>query len=153
VRLKINSLFDDNDVNEILTLLNSGSRRIVIPNLISRIALKRLLECVQHNDLDSLEIVLNDPFKLLLSAESFELVNVLESVKKSNLQITYFHKPALAAVTINPFYPQRTDHGFIPSYIEKDEFLKQMKANLSVPVFNVKDDGSERLFEVCLLRH
>jgi hypothetical protein len=148
--LTTNSLLDDADLSELKSALKSEIRYILIPNLIASHVLRWLIDRVQIQHSKPIELVLTDPLKLLLSDEPLVLRQTLSAINNLRFNITYLQRPELAAITINPFYPRESNHGFTPEYIDKDDLMRQMKNRLSIPVFNVKDGGAERLFELCL---
>jgi len=84
----------------------------------------RMIDVLLEKRIKNIELVIDDPTKLLISDTYYEYL------KKLHINISVIYQTKLLCVTINPFRPSG-DH-----YDEK-EFLKCMKKSLNIPVFNV----------------
>ena len=84
----------------------------------------KLIDLLIAKRIENIDLVCDDPTKLLLSEIYFKHIKTL----KINLHV--IHSCKLIAVTINPFSPNG-------QHYDEDEFLKRMKDNLFIPVFNV----------------
>ena len=140
------SLLDDADVLSVAAHVNEKTQRLFIPGLFSPAALRTLIVRLGK---DCPELVIADPFKLLLAADPLELLSLLEFIDKSHLRLSIVHHPKLVAVTINPFYPKPTGTGFSAAYVDKNEMMEKFQRTLSSPLFNVKENTSDRLFTLC----
>lgn len=148
VEFTFRSVIDSDDVDMLQSHFNTGKNTIVIPGMISKAALKQ----IDKNNLQqyrSTRLVLSSPFPLLLTENPVDTVPVIESLIRNGITISYIRKPQLTGVTINPFYPRYEREQFSSAYIDKEKLMKEMQDTLSVPVFNVKEDIGDRLFELC----
>src|SRR5690606_5184002 len=106
------------------------SEKIIIKHPVQLKHLKKILE--KNN-----EVIYHSPIYLLLSGDLNGLYDFLSS---GNLKLSYLYKPELKAVTVNPFYPDYNGLSYSESFINADQLLRQMKENLSTPVYNIKTD-------------
>ena len=143
----ISSLLDVQDVEAVAQKISAETKSVSIPGLVSTFALTRLLTRLEGR---KIEIILADPFTFLLSAEPLELTSILSSIEKSSCTVSYSRKPRLAAITINPFYPKPTGTNFASAFIDKEAMMTAMRAALSSPLFNVKENDSPDLYSLCL---
>jgi hypothetical protein len=84
----------------------------------------RMIDVLLEKRIKNIELVIDDPTKLLISDVYYEYL------KKLKIRISVIYQTKLLCVTINPFRPSG-DH-----YDEK-QFLIEMKKVLNKPVFNV----------------
>ena len=139
------SLLDSDDVSSLLNKLSRKSDCIYIPGLISSSAMK---DFVEHVSGTRLEIILSDPFILLLAGEPLAVSALIELCENKSVHLSFASKPQLTAITINPFYPRPTGTAFAASFVDKKEMMRQMQYAIRTPVFNVQEE-SGKLFSLC----
>ncbi len=134
------SLLTDKLMNDILLNIKYGYNTLWIPGVLGVSALRRIVDSSYINEM---QIILNDPTKLLITGEVLEFLTLLTSGYEKKIDL-YFQNPLqLAFLTINPFFPRyRAGKGlYEPSYVNVDELLIRMREFLSVPVLDVMKDG------------
>ena len=146
LNLGIMSLLDGDDTSMVLEKLTDKTEHLYIPGLVSASALQSLIQRLPNN---RPQLILSDPFTLLLSSEPPALSSLLDLIDKKQLHLFFASKPELAAITINPFYPKPTGTAFAAAFVDKNEMLSQMYTAIHTPVFNVKEEESEMLFSLC----
>jgi hypothetical protein len=144
--LALNSLLDKDDASTVLENLTHKTECVYIPGLISASAMQSLIERLPKT---RPEIILSDPFTLLLAGEPFVVSSLVELFEKNNVHISFASKPQLTAITINPFYPKPTGTSFAAAFVDKNEMMSHMRSAIHTPVFNVKEEESEILFSLC----
>lgn len=85
----------------------------------------RLINFFINNKIKKFILICKDPTKLLISERDFS------HVKKLGIKIKIINPCPLLFLTINPFSP-------IGYHYDADRFLKAMKKELTIPVYNVK---------------
>ena len=140
------TLLDADDVREVFTTLPAKKMQLKIRRLVSLSAL-RAIEGVMESRTAPLELLMPDPMVLLLAGEPVQTNVVLQKLRAHLCNITFCHAPVLAAITVNPFFPLLELFAYSTSYIDKHRLLSAMKQAVSVPVYNVKEAGAERLFD------
>jgi hypothetical protein len=146
-RINMENLLDEVDVDRLTSAISPETRSISLSHLVSLTALTALSK-VHLRSSRLLEIVVPDPLILLLAGEPEDTVSALDQMQINGIHVTYRRKPALTAVTVNPFYPDLQLFTYSPAYIDKKELLTTMRKALSIPVFDIKDDGAESLFSL-----
>ncbi len=149
VRLSVRSVIDEDDVDLIRSQLAAGNNKITIPGVVSKGALQHILN-KRLTDERGIQFVFSSPINLLLSESPVAMAAVVESFLNEGLTISYFRKPDLIGVTVNPFYPLYEQDRFSAAYIDKNNLMDEMQSNLSIPVFNVMDDIGDDLFKLCI---
>ncbi len=144
--LALNSLLDKDDASTVLGNLTYKTECVYIPGLISAFAMKSLIERLPKT---RPEIILSDPFTLLLAGEPLIVFSLVELFEKNKVRISFASKPQLTAITINPFYPKPTGTAFTAAFVNKDEMMSHMRKAIRVPLFNVKIEENEMLFSLC----
>jgi hypothetical protein len=139
-------LLDADDVRDVLSTLPAEKVQLKIRRMVSLPAL-RAIEGVMELRTAPLELLLPDPMVLLLAGEPVQTNVVLQKLRAHLCNITFSHAPVLAAITVNPFFPLLELFAYSTSYIDKHRLLSAMQQAVSVPVYNVKDAGAERLFD------
>lgn len=89
-----------------------------------------------------------DPIRLALGGDPIRVRAALDRLA-SRAEVGVLKRVALAAVTINPFYPDAAAGGkFQASYLDAGRLRDTMAAALSVPVINVQTDGAANLLQL-----
>lgn len=146
--LALISLLDEDDASTVLGNLTDKTECAYIPGLISASAMQSLIQRLPNN---RLQLILADPFTLLLTGETLVVFSLVELFEKNNVRISFASKPQLTAITINPFYPKPTGTTFAASFVDKNEMMARIRDAIHVPVFNVREEETQRLFSLCTL--
>lgn len=148
ILLEGNTFVDEDDFQQFEKSLNHKVETIFFPGLISAEFLSKNLERFYRLVNTNLEIVFHSPIQLLLTEDLMHISNILKYFEKNKIKVSYKFKPDLSAITINPFYPKQENYIYVPSYLDKEIFIHKMKERLKIPVFNIFDEGSEKLLEL-----
>lgn len=143
-----NTLIDEEDFQQLEKSLNHKVEKIFIPGLLSIEFLSKNLESFYRLVNTNLEIVFHSPIQLLLTEDLMHISSILKYFEKNKIKASYRFKPELSAITINPFYPKQENYIYVPSYLDKEIFIHKMKERLKIPVFNIFDEGSEKLLNL-----
>jgi hypothetical protein len=144
------SLLDKQDVEVLLENSPPTANVLSIESMVSSDALTAMLAQLRQRPGSISSISINDPLKLLLAGEPFHIAALVEKFREMNIRLTVRHRPAFAAVTVNPFYPVLKNFAYSARYLNKDELLSAVRKTLNVPVLNVKDNGAEDLLRLCV---
>lgn len=148
INLYHSTLVDDDDFLVLDCSLNNKVEKIVVPGILSIEALTKHLPGIKKKVNKSFEFIFNSPIQLLLTEDISKLSALLKLFNENDIIVRFIHKPDLAAVTINPFYPKLENYQFIPSYLDKEQFYFEMSGALNTPVFNVMENEAEKLFNL-----
>lgn len=146
LNLETMSLLDGDDVSTVLEKLTDETEHLFIPGLVSASALQSLIQRLPNN---RPQLILSDPFTLLLAAEPPALSSLLDLFDKKQLHLFFASKPELTAITINPFYPKPTGTAFAAAFVDKNDMMSHMRGAIHAPVFNVREEETQRLFSLC----
>lgn len=134
-------------MEQALRVLPDQLRRIVVPGMVTLQGLKTLLRhtlrhtvshTVRHTSQDAaIEVIIDDPFKLLLAGEPARTAAVLDSMLPRWVMITYRHAPRLVAITVNPSYPAFDGTVYHPALLDPPVMLQRFRERLSTPVADV----------------
>ena len=147
VETGITTLLDTNDYNRLANFNPENYETIIIKTIFSANLMKLLCEkllCKKEYNIYFLE-----PFRLLLSINSLSL-NEFYKIIPNNINVSFSIKPQLIAITVNPFYPQYENYSFRTKYINKEELKIKMTESVTVPVYDVYEDGSNRIVNLIL---
>jgi hypothetical protein len=142
-----NTLVDEDDFLLLESSLNQNVEKIIIPGIISVESLLKHLPGVVQRIKWPFELIFNSPVQLLLADQFSNISSLLKIFTTNKIKILYRIKPELSAITINPFYPKLDNYKYIPSYLDKEKFLKEMTEQLKIPVVNILEPGSDRIFD------
>jgi hypothetical protein len=143
----ITALLDINDYNNLVNFKPENYETIIIKSIFSANLMKILCEKVLHEK--EYNICFWEPFRLLLSINSLSLDEFYKVIPK-NINVSFSIKPKLIAITVNPFYPQYENYSFHTKYINKEELKIKVAQSVSVPVYDVYEDGSNELVSLIL---
>ncbi|MDX9870919.1 MAG: hypothetical protein RBT41_00690, partial [Clostridia bacterium] len=67
---------------------------------------------------------------------------------RDQVKVGVLYAVRLAAVSVNPYYPLYDIRSafYAEAYVDKDELLDKMKRALTVPVYDILQDGASQLF-------
>jgi hypothetical protein len=143
----ITALLDINDYNKLAGFNPENYETIIIKSVFSANLMKLLCEKVLYKK--EYNICFLEPFRLLLSINSLSLDEFYKIIPK-NINVGFSIKPKLIAITVNPFYPQYENYSFRTNYINKEELKEKIAQSVSVPVYDVYEDGSNEIADLIL---
>jgi hypothetical protein len=143
-----NTLVDEDDFLLMESSLNQNVEKIIIPGIISVESLLKHLPGIMQRIKGPFELIFNSPVQLLLTDQFTNISTLLKIFTIKKIKILYRTKPELSAITINPFYPELENYKYISSYLDKENFLNEMTSSLKIPVFNILEPDSEKIFEL-----
>jgi hypothetical protein len=88
-----------------------------------------------------IELIFDDPLKLLLAGDPANTAAVLESMVPLAVAITFRHAPRLVAIAINPSYPAFDGAVYHPALLDSGAMLQRLRERLSTPVADVFSPG------------
>ncbi|MEW5798114.1 MAG: hypothetical protein AB1728_03820 [Bacteroidota bacterium] len=112
---------------------------LIINGLITSIGLQTLTERIrllQEADRPH-EIIFTDPISLLLSGEPQRTAQHIAQLTGLNIIISYRKPILLAAITVNPFYPEYRGTTYTAAYVEATLLISSMKRSLHSPLFDM----------------
>ncbi|MFZ7103507.1 MAG: hypothetical protein ACOWWO_12765 [Peptococcaceae bacterium] len=120
---------------------------IEIRGLIVEKALSYLVQ--RAEELKDKMVIFPDPIKLLISGDVNRVHNLLNQFKKAGVNIGVRKQIKIIAVTVNPYFPKyRFNHDdYEAAYIDKEELQEEIALNVPVPVYNIVEEGGERLLQ------
>lgn len=142
------SLFDAGQL-EPLAKVASRAEGLYCPGLITSSCLKQMPKIAFPEEMS---FVFENPIKILVGNEPGLAYDVFANLREKGNSVAYYHPLPLLAITVNPFYPKfrYESNDYEPAFVDPIK-LKQSVADLThIPVFNVVEDGSERLAEAIL---
>lgn len=148
LNLYTNTLVDEDDFLTLESSLNHNVEKIIVPGIISVELLSGNFNRLVKRINKTFKIIFNSPIQMLLTDKFLNISVLLDLFNKHSVDISYRSKPELSAVTINPFYPELENYKYISSYLDKEKFLDEMTSFLKIPVFNILEPDSEKIFEL-----
>lgn len=148
LNLYTNTLVDEDDFLTLESSLNHNVEKILVPGIISVELLSRNFNRIIKRTNKPFILIFNSPIQLLLTDEFLNISALLDYVINHNVVVSYKFKPELSVITINPFYPQLDNYKYISSYLDKEKFLDEMISSLKIPVFNILEPDSGKIFEL-----
>lgn len=146
------SLYDRQDAEDAARLIDEHASSLVIPKMVSLSALEYLAQRIPDaTHAKGCTVILHDPTTLLLAGEPLSTWRVMETAGERGVSFAYHHPIAPRAMTVNPFYPLKTENAFVPAYIDKNHLLHAVRESAAVPVFNIREEGAAaHLYELLL---
>lgn len=141
------ALLDVNDYDLLAKFNLENYDTIIIKSVFSANLMKLLSKKVLHKK--EYNICFWEPFRLLLSINSLSLDEFYKVIPK-NINVSFSIKPKLIAITVNPFYPEYENYSFRTKYIDKKELKTKVAQSVSVPVYDVYEDGSNGIVSLIL---
>ena len=143
----IRTLLDINDYNNIVNFNPENYETIIIKTIFSANLMKLLCEKFLYKK--EYNICFMEPFRLLLSINSLSLNEFFKVIPK-NINISFLIKPKLIAITVNPFYPHYENYSFHTNYIDKEELKTKIVQSVTVPVYDIYENGSNGIIDLIL---
>ncbi|MBI2428952.1 MAG: hypothetical protein HYV29_09200 [Ignavibacteriales bacterium] len=131
---------------KIMCYVRRGGYPLHIDGLITSNGLRTLVERI-HLLPDAerpQEIIFADPITMLLSGEPKTTAQLLSHLIEKNITISYQKPIQLAAITVNPFYPECRGTTYTSAYVDAKVLISRMKQSLETPTFDtMRNEVSE----------
>lgn len=116
---------------------------ISINGFITSAGLQTLVEKILHMSGTERprEIIFSDPIVLLLAGEAQQTKQLLSPLRAQHITISYHKAIQLAAITVNPFYPEYRENTFSPASIDSALLLSTLQRSLRTPVYDIFKTG------------
>ncbi len=129
-------------------------KRVIVPGMVTlqglsalvRLTLRLTVRLSDTSHETPVQVVFDDPFKLLLAGDPTKTAALLEQMDSRAARITYRHAPRLVALTINPSYPAFDGTVYHPALLDPPTVLQRFRGTLTTPVADVFAPGGESLF-------
>jgi len=100
----------------------------------------------QMSDETPVQVVFDDPFKLLLAGDPAKTAAFLGQMDSRVARISYRHAPRLVAIAINPSYPAFDGTVYHASLLDPSTMLERFRGRLTTPTADVFAPGGESGF-------
>lgn len=143
---EIKSLLTKDDLSKLFSYKPENYEKVVIKNIFSSAIVKEFVQEIVKKK-NTYEMVFLEPFRLLLS---MNIITVSEFIRMfpDNIKLSFIYKPSLIAITVNSFYPKYENFHFTPGYIDKYLLKKSVSEGVTVPVFDIFEEGSLNLIKL-----
>jgi len=135
------------EIEQAFQRLPDRLRRIVVPGMVTLQGLNTLVRLTLRLRVSlrvslksherPIEVVFDDPFKLLLADDPATTAAALQQMDPREVLTTYRHAPRLVAVAINPSYPAFDGTTYHPALLDPAGMLERVRERLSTPVADV----------------
>jgi hypothetical protein len=142
-------LLEAGDVDDLLPVIGHGLKTLFISKYISPAALVRLSDYYTNGPVSIQNIILPDPFVLLMNENIVHTHKSILKLQKHSITVSYRCLPKLAYITANPFFPEYTGNTYSPQFLNGTELLMQLRRSCSTPVFNTQETEPSLLFNAC----
>lgn len=145
------SLLSDQQVKNLLGLISSRTKAVLIPGIVSYSALKALLDSLSIQKVQP-GLIFADPIKLLVSSEFFLIKIALDRWRKAGGSLGLLNSLPLLMVTLNPFYPDycETTSSYTAAFIDGESLRKKLSEKLRVPIVDVKKQSAKNVLQKLL---
>jgi len=137
---EIKSLLTKDDLLKLFSYRPENYEKVVIKNIFSSAVVKEFVQEILKKK-DTYETVFLEPFRLLLSMNDIS-ISEFRRMFTNNINISFIYKPSLIAITVNSFYPKYENFHFTAGYIDKYLLKKSVSEGVTVPVFDIFEEGS-----------
>jgi hypothetical protein len=147
--LHFSSLLTDLHVREILSHVHPDSTALEIPGALQADTLSNLIQDLLQTKI-RLRIHITTPLQLIPGGSLNTTLGTLCSWSDSGGSWSVDRHIFLLAMTVNPFYPayRFTGASYEDAYVDASELVRTVKSKVGVPVFDVRTDGSEKLWHI-----
>ncbi len=142
------SLISQKTADWIIEKIDQDSKEIYIPGIIQDQILKEMVSKYSKLLAGKIFLINNPVFLLVGSRDIGRLTGLVDEIQKSGIKLRLLHYLPILAVTINPFFPKYNRYGdqnYEIAWIDGQELYRKMCRNISLPVINIKEQGSEKL--------
>lgn len=122
---------------------------LLIPRGVTVKGMGRLIELIGDR-LEGVSLVFNDPLKLLTAGRPKEVVQKITEIEYLGGKVEVSREIPLAAICINPFYPQYQDVNkkYKLIGINPESLYHKLMGSVDVPIVDVKYHGIKQLMEI-----
>jgi len=147
--LRINSLINLSDVLKVINKLDDKTHSIFVPGILTEFALTEMIK-KNFKSLKYKNIIIPNPTHLLISSNPISIADILFAIKKFGINLKILKTIPILAVTINPFYPlyRYENNKYESAWINREEFYKNIKSSVPLPVIDIVKEGGDRLFDI-----
>lgn len=140
-------LVDKQDVQELSAYWQKQAKYMFIPGIVGDKCWPSLADYLL-DQAQQVALVFHDPIKILIAGNVTKTSDYLKKLQQHGIDVFVKKKIKLIAITVNPFYPRYRYEAsdYEAAYVEKEELLAKMRSALKVPVYDVCQDGGEKLF-------
>lgn len=139
-------LINKDDVKELKKFWWPEAQYVYLPGVLGEKCWPYLAEFLLARE-DKPAVVFQDPIKILISGNVAVNFTTIQQLQKNQIKVLLANKVDLLAITVNPFYPRfrYEANDYEPAYVDKRELLTRMRENVKSPVFDVFQDGGDKL--------
>ncbi len=151
IQLSFSSLLTREHSDALIKTVNSSTAVIYIPGALLWDPLTCLVKGVPQSN-QKKTIVLPHNLTLVLSGDLKKTMEAVDMWSDKGFSWKVVHKINLLGITLNPFYPsyRPNNNQYSSMYVCAGELNREMSRILSVPLFDLKSDGCEKLWESIL---
>lgn len=123
-------------------------KAIYVPALISEQMIKKLNDLI--GSWENKTLIIQDSLRLITGGNSEKIISEINRIRDSKGEVKVLKKLPLLAVTVNPFYPlyRYDSKSYKPGYINRDELISKMQANVPIPIVDVKNGDPSKLTDI-----
>jgi len=147
--LRINSLINLADLLEFTNNLDDKTTSIFIPGVLTKFALNELIK-KNTKLLKSKNIIIPNPFHLLVGINPITLTDILFEMKNLGINLKIVKIIPILAITVNLFYPlyRYENRRYEKSWVNRDGLYNKIKSIVNVPVIDIASEGGNSLFDI-----
>lgn len=140
-------LIDEESVQCIVDKIAS-LKAIYVPALISEQMLKKLNDLV--GSWENKTLIIQDSLRLITGGSPESIIREIQRIRDSKGGVKVLKGLPLLAVTVNPFYPlyRYDSKSYQAGYINRDELINKIQANVPIPIVDVKVEGPSKLIDI-----
>lgn len=128
-------------------LINEMQRcsTVMIKGIMSHRSLEYLLQ--NSHKIQGKRLIFSDPIKMILSSDIQRNSKIYASLINKGLILGVLKEVRLLAVTVNPYYPRYcpANGDYEAAYVDHTELYNAVKEASQVPVYDVVQEGAEKL--------
>lgn len=106
----------------------------------------------QLSDLKKKKIIFQDPIKILVMGNAITTHKIINELSSNGINLRVKKRSNIICVTVNPYYPKFrfNSEDYEEAFVDKDALRKAIEKSVTVNVYNVMEDGGEKIFEEIL---
>jgi len=149
--LPINSLVTQELARSLAEKFAPHTAAVVIPGIVDCESLQTFARLCGEK-LRQVTIIIHDVIKLLIGGSPGDVEKVLEEINRAGGRVEVISPLPLLMVTVNPFYPACSfkDNTYSSAYVDKKELYTRFQEALSVPVVDVMQGVSRKIYLLLL---
>lgn len=135
------------ETNQVQELINEMQHTgtVLIKGIISQRCLEYLLQ--NSHKIQGKCLLFSDPIKMILSGDMQKNSKIYASLIEKGLILGVLKEVRLLAITVNPYYPRYcpASGDYEAAYVDHAELYNAVKEASGVPVYDVVQEGAEKL--------